>query len=248
VNTGALDPFDQLADLCAREGLWFHVDGAFGAWAVLAPSVRARMRGMERADSLGFDLHKWGYLPLEIACVLVRRDPDQLDSFAATSTYHAVADGGIAARAKRFSDYGPQLSRGFRALKVWMGLKEQGVAKLGRLIQQNVDQAAYLAWRVRQHPELELLAPVPLNNVCFRFVGGRETSLDLDALNRRLLVRLHEDGIAAPSFTLLDGRYALRVAITNHRSRREDFDLLLNETLRLGRELAFARADAATPA
>jgi glutamate/tyrosine decarboxylase-like PLP-dependent enzyme len=89
---------------------------------------------------------------------------------------------------------------------------------------------------------------VPLNIVCFRFVGGRETSLDLDALNRRLLVRLHEDGIAAPSFTLLDGRYALRVAITNHRSRREDFDLLLNETLRLGRELAFARADAATPA
>ncbi len=245
VNTGAIDPIDRIADVCARENLWLHVDGAFGAWAAIAPRAGARLRGLGRADSLGFDLHKWGYFPLEVACTLVRRKEDHHATFATAATYLAVAEGGLAARRHRFSDYGLQLSRGFRALKVWMGMKEHGVAKLGRLVQQNIDQAAYLADKVRAHAELELMAPVPLNVVCFRFVGAPDGGADLDAVNRRLLVRLHEDGIAAPSFTILEGRYALRVAITNHRSRREDFDALVEAALRLGRAIAKTGAAAA---
>ena len=116
-----------------------------------------------------------------------------------------------------------------------MAFKEHGTDKLGRLIEQNVAQAAYLAERVRSERALELLAPVPLNVVCFRFVG--DGAGDLNALNQKIVVRLHESGVAAPSYTTLGGRFAIRVAITNHRSRREDFDLLVSEVLRLGAEL-----------
>jgi glutamate/tyrosine decarboxylase-like PLP-dependent enzyme len=129
-----------------------------------------------------------------------------------------------------------QLTRGFKALKVWMGLKAEGTDKLGRLIRQNVEQAAYLADRVRETSELELMAPAPLNIVCFRYRGSGEG--DLDRTNKAILVRLHESGIAAPSYTVLGGRHALRVCITNHRTRREDLDLLVREVVRLGRELS----------
>jgi glutamate/tyrosine decarboxylase-like PLP-dependent enzyme len=243
VNTGAMDPFDALADFCRAEGLWLHVDGAFGAMAALAPALRPRLRGLERADSLAFDLHKWGYFPVEVGCVLVRDAAAQRRSFTVTADYLAPVPGGIAWRSPRMSEHSPQLSRGFRALKVWMGMKEQGVAKLGRLVQQNVDQAAYLAQRVRAHPELELLAPAPLNVVCFRYAGGLPAE-GLDALNRALLVRLHESGAAVPSHTLIRGAYAIRVAITNHRTRRADLDLLVDEVARLGRVLRPAAATA----
>lgn len=236
VNTGAMDPFDALADFCRGEGLWLHVDGAFGAMAAVAPALRPRLRGMERADSLAFDLHKWGYFPIEAGCVLVRDAAAQRRSFTVTADYLAAAPGGLASRTRRLAEHGPQLSRGFRALKIWMGLKEHGVEKLGRLIQQNVDQAAYLAERVRAHAELELLAPAPLNVVCFRY-AGRPALKSGDALNRRLLVRLHEGGVAVPSHTIIRGTYALRVAITNHRTRRDDLDRLVEEVVRLGRVL-----------
>jgi glutamate/tyrosine decarboxylase-like PLP-dependent enzyme len=236
VNTGAMDPFVELADFCRAEGLWLHVDGAFGALAALAPALRGRLAGVERADSLAFDLHKWGYFPLEAGCVLVRDAEAQRRSFVVTADYLAPVPGGIASRSPRLAEHGPQLSRGFRALKIWMGLKEHGVEKIGRLVQQNVDQAAYLAERVRAHGELELLAPAPLNVVCFRFVG-RPPVAEPDALNQRLLVRLHQGGMAVPSHTLVKGAYALRVAITNHRTRRADLDLLVDEVVRLGRAL-----------
>jgi glutamate/tyrosine decarboxylase-like PLP-dependent enzyme len=142
----------------------------------------------------------------------------------------------VASRTHRLAEHGPQLSRGFRALKIWMGLKEHGVDKLGRLIQQNVDQAAYLAERIRGERELELLAPAPLNVVCFRY-RGETAGAGTDALNRKLLVRLHESGAAVPSHTVLRGTYALRVAITNHRTRRADLDLLVSEVVHLGRVL-----------
>jgi len=236
VNTGAIDDLQALAELCGREGLWLHVDGAFGAFAALAPGLRPRLRGMERADSVAFDLHKWAYVPYEAGCVLMRDEAAQRAAFAVGADYLAVAEGGIAARGRRFADCGPQLSRGFRALKIWMGLKEQGVAKLGRLVQQNLAQAAHLAACIRRQPRLELLAPVPLNVVCFRYVGDGRPGLDLDALNRRLLARLHDDGVAAPSYTMLGGVYALRAAITNHRSRTSDFDRLVAAVVRLGDE------------
>jgi glutamate/tyrosine decarboxylase-like PLP-dependent enzyme len=191
---------------------------------------------MERADSLAFDPHKWGYFPIEVGCVLVRHREGHRAAFATTAAYLASGEGGIAARTDRFADLGVQLSRGFKALKVWMGLKAEGTEKLGRLIQQNIEQAAHLAARVRETPALELLAPAPLNIVCFRYRG--EGGSDLDRINKAILVRLHESGVAAPSYTVLEGRYALRVCITNHRTRREDLDLLVREVLRLGKEIA----------
>jgi len=238
-NTGAIDDLKGLAALCATEDLWLHVDGAFGALAALAPGLRPRLEGMATADSLAFDLHKWGYFPIEVGCTLVRSGEAHRRAFATAADYLASTSGGIANRSHRLSEHGPQLTRGFRALKVWMGLKEHGVAKLGRLIQQNVDQAAYLARLVTEHPDLELMAPVSLNIVCFRYRG--RGIADLDGLNRRILIRLQESGVAAPSFTTLHGRFVLRVAVTNHRSRREDFDLLVGEVVRLGNEAAEAR-------
>jgi glutamate/tyrosine decarboxylase-like PLP-dependent enzyme len=236
VNTGATDDLPALADLCEKEDLWLHVDGAFGALAAFAPALRPRLAGMERADSLAFDPHKWGYFPIEVGCVLVRHREGHRAAFATTAAYLASGEGGIAARTDRFADLGVQLSRGFKAQKVWMGLKAEGTEKLGRLIQQNIEQAAHLAARVRETPALELLAPAPLNIVCFRYRG--EGGSDLDRINKAILVRLHESGVAAPSYTVLEGRYALRVCITNHRTRREDLDLLVREVLRLGKEIA----------
>ena len=244
VNTGAVDDLNALADLCARESLWLHVDGAFGALAALSPELKPQLAGMERADSLAFDLHKWGYMPLEVGVTLVRDNDAHRAAFgvatggAGCASYLAPAKGGLASRAEKFSDLGVQLSRSFRALKVWMSLKEHGVKKLGRLIRQNVAQAQYLKKRIEETPELELLAPVPLNVVCFRYRGKGIDALRLNALNEQVLVRLHEDGIAAPSYTSLNDRYAIRLAITNHRSRLEDFDALLEAVLRLAREEA----------
>jgi aromatic-L-amino-acid decarboxylase len=234
VNTGATDDLHAIADLCAREGMWFHVDGAFGALAWLSEALRPQVAGLDRADSLAFDLHKWGYLPVEAGVVLVRDAGLHRGAFAVTSAaYLKPARAGVSARLEKFSDLGVQLSRGFRAFKAWMSFQEHGSEKLGRLVRQNVAQAAYLAGLVARTPELELLAPVPLNVVCFRHRGrpGQDPAA-VDELNRELLVRLHESGTAVPSGTTVGGRVALRVAITNHRSRRADFDLLVDAALR----------------
>ena len=237
VNTGAVDDLPALADLAAREGLWYHVDGAFGTLAGLAPGLAPLVAGMERADSLTFDFHKWLYLPYEIGIVLVRDPQAHRNAFSLTPEYLVHAERGLAAGVW-FSDYGVQLSRAFRALKAWMHLKEHGVEKLGRLIAQNAAQARYLASLVERSGELELMAPVPLNIVCFRYRAAGLAEPALDALNQELLIRLQEGGVAAPSSTRLRGRLALRVAITNHRSRRDDFDAMIAEVLRIGRGLA----------
>ena len=240
-NTGAIDDLGALADICQREGLWLHVDGAFGAWAVLAPGAKGQLAGMERADSLAFDLHKWMYVPYEVGCALVRREPDQRATFSLTPAYLAHGGGGqglTGGDLTWFSDYGFQLSRGFRALKVWMSLKEHGLRQYGRLIQQNIDQARYLAELVEAAPELELVAPVNLNVVCFRYVRAGLDDAALNELNEQIVVELQERGIAVPSGTTLGGRYAIHVANTNHRSRREDFDLLVHSAVQIGGEQA----------
>ncbi len=241
VGTGATDDLTALADLCAREELWFHVDGAFGALAMLSSRLRPQVAGLERADSVAFDLHKWGWVPYDCGVVLVRDAAAHRHAFTVTPAYLSPLRGGTAPGTLRFSEYGVQLSRSFRALKAWMTVREHGVDALVRILEQNVDQAAFLAARVRQEPELELMAEAPLNVVCFRYARGT----DLDTLNRELLVRLQESGLAVPSHTLLGGRFALRVAITNHRSRREDFTLLVDAVLRLGHELTAAGREVA---
>jgi aromatic-L-amino-acid decarboxylase len=240
VNTGATDDLNALADICARERLWFHVDGAFGALAALSPDLRPLVAGMEQADSLAFDLHKWMYMPIEVGCTLVRAEEAHRKAFSLTPDYLVHATRGTAAGSPWFSDYGVQLSRGFRALKVWMSLKAHGVASYRALIQQNVDQTRYLSGLVDDHPNLERLAPAPLNIVCYRYVEPGLSEEQLDSLNAELLIRLQEGGIAVPSSTVLRGRFAIRVANTNQRSRREDFDLLVRESVRLGGQLAGA--------
>ncbi|MFI4967485.1 MAG: pyridoxal phosphate-dependent decarboxylase family protein [Gammaproteobacteria bacterium] len=236
VNTGAVDPLDAIADICEAEKLWLHVDGAFGALAVLDPASRGLVSGMERADSLAFDLHKWMHLPYDTACTLVRDGEKHKAAFAVQASYLNKLEGGIANAPVAFSDYGPQLSRGFRALKVWLNFKAYGVDKFARLIAQNVRQAQYLKERVEAAPELELLAPVPLNVVNFRYRAKGLDEAALNDLNARILIALQERGIAAPSSTVLRGRFAIRTSITNHRSRREDFDALTAAVIALGRE------------
>jgi aromatic-L-amino-acid decarboxylase len=250
-NTGAIDDLGALAEICAEEDLWLHVDGAFGAWAALSPGARHLVAGMERADSLAFDLHKWMYMPYEIGCVLVRQEQAHREAFSLTPAYLAHGEGGnglTGGDLPWFSDYGFQLSRGFRALKAWMSIKEHGARRYGRLIQQNIDQAHYLAGLVDATPELELAAPVPLNVVCFRYVDARLDHAALDELNKCIVIALQESGAAVPSGTVVGGRYVLHVANVNHRSHREDFDLFAAEVVRLGKELAeSARAAPLTP-
>jgi glutamate/tyrosine decarboxylase-like PLP-dependent enzyme len=242
-NTGAIDDLNALANICQQENMWFHIDGAFGAWAALAPEVRNKVAGMERADSLSVDLHKWIYLPYEIGAILVRSAEDHRNTFSLTPAYLTHGDeqrGMTGGKLPWFSDYGFQLSRGFRALKAWMAFKEYGTCKYGRLIQQNIDQAKYLATLIEAEPELELSAPVSLNVVCFRYVKTGLNDNELDKLNENILAELQEQGIAVPSSTMINGRYVLHVAHTNHRSRREDFDILVCEVIRIGKEVTQA--------
>jgi glutamate/tyrosine decarboxylase-like PLP-dependent enzyme len=236
VNTGAIDPLDRIADICRREGLWFHVDGAFGSLAALLPEMRDRLRGLTRADSLAFDLHKWMYLPYEAGCILVKNKAAHEKAFAVVPAYLAKHERGLMGGPEWFANYGIQLTRGFRALKAWLVLKEHGLEKFRTLIRQNIAQAQYLAGLVEKSESLELLAPVPLNVVCFRFTSARLDEKALNELNREILMELHERGIAVPTSTVLQGKYALRVAITNHRSRKEDFEALVQGAERLGKE------------
>jgi glutamate/tyrosine decarboxylase-like PLP-dependent enzyme len=231
VNTGATDDLRALAGLSREEGVWFHVDGAFGALAALVPDLRHLVAGLDQADSVAFDLHKWLYMPYEVGCTLVRDQQAHRATFNVTPAYLASFDRGIAAGGFPFAERGVQLSRGFRALKVWMSFKTHGTDAFARLIHQNVRQAHYLAGLVTKHPLLELLAPAPLNVVCFRVKLPGKTDAELNALNQEILLRLQESGIAVPSQTMLDGRFAIRVAVTNHRSRREDFDLLVQSVV-----------------
>jgi aromatic-L-amino-acid/L-tryptophan decarboxylase len=237
VNTGAVDDLAALADLCAEHDLWFHVDGAIGAPLAISSKLRPMLRGMERADSLAFDLHKWMQMPYDVGCVLVRDQAQHREAFSEAAAYLSRMPRGLCSGERWFSDYGPELSRSFRALKVWMCIKEHGLRRFAELFEQNVKQASYLAEAIEGNAELELIARGELNIVCFRYKGRRRDLQALNALNRELLMRLQEQGIAAPSVAILDGKFAIRVSICNHRTRMEDFDLFLREVLRLGREL-----------
>jgi len=238
VNTGAIDPLDDLADIAAREGAWLHVDAAIGAAAMLTDAGRTLLHGIGRSHSIAVDLHKWLYMPYECSAVLVREGERQRETFGGRADYLANAMGGTAGGPFPFNEFGLQLSRGDKALKAWLALRAHGTEPFAATIAGNLRQAAYLAARVRDEPRLELMAPVPLCVVCFRYRAGE--TLDAaaeDALNRGILVALQERGIAVPSSTVVGGRFVLRVCITNHRTRTHDLDALVEAVLRLGREL-----------
>ena len=233
-NAGSLDPLDDLADISQEYGLWFHVDGAFGALAYLSPQFRPQLAGMERADSLAFDLHKWVYLPFAVGCVLVRDAEAHRRAFTLRPDYLQHGDRGPSGGDIWFSDYGLELTRSFKALKVWMALKTYGADLMGEMIQQNIDQARYLEDLVQRSPSLELLAPVPLNTVCFRFRAAALSDVHLNGLNQEILFRIQESGSFLPSSTQVAGRFAIRASITNHRTTGADIEALATEVERVG--------------
>jgi glutamate/tyrosine decarboxylase-like PLP-dependent enzyme len=242
VNTGALDDLEALVALCARERIWLHVDGAFGALAALVPEYRERLAPISSADSLAFDLHKWMYIPFEAGCTLVRDAETHRRAFSLTPDYLTHAERGLAAGDLWFSDYGIQLSRGFRALKVWMSFKENGLDKYGRLVRQNIEQARYLAELVRDAPDLELLAPVPLNIVCFRYRRDGLSKEELDELNLAIGERSLKEGRVYMGTTRWAGKVAFRPAFVNFRTTRADTELIAGTICDLGRQIAPVRA------
>jgi glutamate/tyrosine decarboxylase-like PLP-dependent enzyme len=244
VATGATDDLNALADLARAEKLWFHVDGAFGALAKLSPKHRQLVNGLERADSIAFDLHKWGYLQYETGAILVRDAKLHEQAFSFAPSYLETFTGGIAVKPTEFASRGIQLSRGFRALRVWMNLSVYGADKLGAAIERNIEDCQYLSALIAAHPDLELLAPTAMNVVCFRLKPAGLREPELDQLNARVLVRIQESGVAVPSNARIDGRFAIRVAHTNHRTVRSDFDLLIASVLAAGTELLAAHSTA----
>jgi glutamate/tyrosine decarboxylase-like PLP-dependent enzyme len=232
VDTGAIDNLDSLAAMCRRERLWFHVDGAYGALAILAPDLAPRLKGIECADSLAFDFHKWGQAPYDAGFVLVRDGVLHRKAFAAAAPYLRKELRGLAAGAPWPCDFGPDLSRGFRALKVWFTFNVYGAAALGAVISRTCALARYLESRISETPELELLAPVELNVVCFRYRAE-----DAQRINPRIVIELQEAGDVAPSSTIIDGRLAIRVAIVNHRTGSREIDILVEKSVALGQAM-----------
>jgi glutamate/tyrosine decarboxylase-like PLP-dependent enzyme len=235
VNTGAVDDLAAMADLCVREKLWFHVDGAFGALARLAPDLAPLLDGMERADSVAFDFHKWGQAPYDAGFILVRDGEAHKNAFALPAAYLQRAERGLAANSPWPCDFGPDLSRGFRALKVWFTLKVLGTQALGESITRSCALARYLESRVAAAPGLELMAPVELNIVCFRF--RTQDPAESNRVNDAIVVELQESGVVAPSTTRIDGQTAIRAAIVNHRTSRVEIDALVDGALAQGRIL-----------
>ena len=237
VNTGAIDPMEELLEISKAYGLWFHVDGAYGALGKLDPNYAGALRAIEEADSLAFDLHKWLYVPYEVGCTLIRDAKKHRDSFAITPNYLLQEQRGLSGGLDSINNYGFELSRGFKALKVWMSIKEHGREKYAAMIAQNNRHAAYLAELVEQNPYLELTAPLSMSITCFRMIQPGWEEKALQELNKEILLRLQEEGIASPSSTILNGKYTLRVANTNQRTRKEDMELLVREVLRLGKSI-----------
>jgi aromatic-L-amino-acid/L-tryptophan decarboxylase len=232
VDAGAIDDLTALADVARRERLWFHVDGAYGALAILAPDLAPRLKGIERADSLAFDFHKWGQVPYDAGFVLVRDGVLHRNAFASSAAYLRREDRGLAAGPPWPCDFGPDLSRGFRALKTWFTLKVYGLEALGAVISRSCVLARYLESRIAATPELELMAPVELNIVCFRCRAEES-----HGVNARIVVELQESGVVAPSTAVIGGRLAIRAAIVNHRTGRGEIDALVEKTVVLGRAI-----------
>ena len=229
VDVGAIDNLAAVAAIAQREKVWFHVDGAYGALGMLAPDIAPRLAGIERADSIAFDFHKWGQVPYDAGFILIRDGRLHHGTFASPAAYLMREIRGLAAGSPWPCDFGPDLSRGFRALKTWFTIQAYGARKLGAMISNTCVLAQYLKQSIEQEAALELLAPVALNIVCFRYRGD-----NANRLNAKIVADLHESGIAAPSTTMIDGHLAIRAAIVNHRTDERDIDALIKATVAFG--------------
>ncbi len=231
VDVGAIDDLAGLAAIAQREALWFHVDGACGALGMLSPKLAARMPGIRLADSIALDFHKWGQVPYDAGFILIRDAELHYETFASPAAYLRRESRGMAAGSRWPCDFGPDLSRSFKALKVWFTFQVYGATRLARMMEHTCELAGYLADCVRQTPELELLAPVALNIVCFRYRADQAERVNAD-----IVVAIQESGLAAPSSTTVQGQLAIRAAIFNHRTTRAELDQLITLTLRFGRQ------------
>jgi glutamate/tyrosine decarboxylase-like PLP-dependent enzyme len=234
-GTGAIDPLPELAQIASEHWIWFHVDAAYGGPAVLADDLRPLFAGIERADSITLDPHKWLSTPLGSGCVLVRDLQKLADSFGVSASY--VHEEDVASRGDNLGFLGPQFSRGFDALKVWVSLLAHGRAAYARRISHDVELTRYLAKRVEEHPEFELVA-TGLSICCFRYrLKGVADEDYLDRLNERLMTELQLDGRVYPSNAIVHGRFCLRTCIVNFRTEAEDLDRLLEVAAELGSKL-----------
>src|SRR5881398_1187259 len=240
VNTGAVDPLAEIREIADRFQLWMHVDGSYGGFAVLAESAKKLFAGIERADSIALDPHKWLYLPVDVGCVIYR-DPEIARSAYGHKAEYTRIIGEEADEAFAFWDYGPELSRRFRALKVWMLLKGVGLDFLGDAIESNLACARHFESMVRASDDFEMLAPVALSIFCFRHVPVQLRSQSpetIDAFNERLLIALQRDGSSYLSNATLGGRFALRGCVLNYRTTLRDMEILLDDLRRVARSLA----------
>jgi glutamate/tyrosine decarboxylase-like PLP-dependent enzyme len=230
VNTGTIDPIDAIAEVCARAGVWLHVDGSYGALAARSALIDGAMRGIDRADSLSLDPHKWLYAPLDAGCLLVKDANTLRRAFSESAEYiDVVADRHMSDFA--YWDYSPELSRRFRALKIWLMLKIHGSRAIHASIDGNIAVARHLAAAIQASDDFELLAPVPLSIVCFRSTAGD------DVFNKRLMLEVQRDGDSYLSNAMINGRFGLRACIVNFRTTTDDADRLLATVRRLASQM-----------
>ena len=232
VNVGAIDDLPGIAEIARAEAMWFHVDGACGALGMMSPKIGSKMIGIQQADSLALDFHKWGQVPYDAGFILVRDSRLHFDTFASSADYLRRETRGMAAGSPWPCDFGPDLSRSFKALKVWFTMQVFGSDRLARMMERSCELAEYLASRIEASEELELLAPVNLNIVCFRY-----RCENTDRVNAEIVVAIQESGIAAPSSTTIQGKFAIRAALFNHRTSHVEIDNLLAASLRFGRSI-----------
>jgi glutamate/tyrosine decarboxylase-like PLP-dependent enzyme len=231
VNTGAVDPLAEIADIAAEFDLWFHVDGAYGAPGSLDNGKKHLFAGLERADSVSLDPHKWLYVPVDAGCLLFRDDASARAAFSAEDADYIKTHGYTDEEAFAFWDYGVELSRRFRALKVWMTLQYYGSRRIAEAISEDIALAAYLGELVSKADDFELLAPVELSICCFRYV---QAGADLDWLNEKIMATVQKGGRAYLSNATVNGKFALRACITNFRTTKADIE----ETIAVVREAA----------
>ncbi len=242
VNTGAVDRLPEVAEIANRHNLWLHVDGSYGAFAILAQSVRDLFAGIERADSIALDPHKWLYLPVDVGCVIYREPEKARPAFALEAEYTRVFAEQVD-EAFAFWDYGPELSRRFRALKVWMLLKGVGLQELGQAIECNLACARHFESLIQASDDFEMMAPVELSIFCFRHLpaGLRHAAPEaIDAFNEKLMVALQRDGSSYLSNAMIDGRFALRGCVLNHRTTLADMETLVDDLRRVAATLLSA--------
>ena len=242
VNTGSIDDLKAIHALCKKYNLWMHVDGAFGAAAKITDEFSEELKIIEQADSVAFDFHKWFYVNYEVGCLLVKDAKKHRDAFTVAASYLVNHERGLLAGPDPVNNYGLELSRGFKALKIWMLFKEHGIEKYKRLVRQNIALAYYLADLVRGEKDLELMADPVLNIVCYRFKNDKLSTEKLNDFNKELLMRLQEHGIATPSCTTLQGHYVIRTCISNHRTKKSDLEILTRESVRIGKEILSERS------